>query len=186
MARPRSEAANAKILEAAVGLLFEVGLDGFTIDEVANRSGVAKTTIYRHFSSGNEVLVTALGSTIRPFPTPNTGTLKGDLLEFMAVVVPIFADAQLRPLMLGLLGAAATDAELNRIQKAMLTERMMPLRTIIDTAKTRGQLPESLVFEEAFDFIEGPLLAQWIQRPETLVDIDVERLVDRILAALTA
>ncbi len=186
MARPRSEEANAKILEAAVGLLFEKGLDGFTIDEVASRSGVAKTTIYRHFSSGNEVLVTALDSTIRPFPTPDTGTLRGDLLEFMEVVVPIFASAQLRPLMLGLVGAAATDTELFRIQTAMLTERTMPLRTIIDAAKARGQLPDSLVFEEAFDFIEGPLLAQWIQRPETLIDIDIERLVDRVLAALAA
>lgn len=186
MARPRSEEANAKILKAAVELLFEVGLDGFTVDEVAARSGVAKTTIYRHFSSGSDLLVTALDSTVRPFPTPDTGSLRDDLLEFMAMCVPVFANPQLRPLMLGIVAAAATDAELDRIQQALLTERKMPLRAIIDTAKERGQLSESLVFEDAFDFVEGPLLARWMQCPETLTDLDIGQLVDRIVAALSA
>lgn len=186
MARPRSEVANAKILETAVSLLFEAGLDGFTVDEVASRSGVAKTTIYRHFSSANELLMIALDSTVQPFPTANTGSLRSDLLEFHRAVVPVFASAELRPLMLGILGATSTDPELDKIHQAMISEREAPLRAIIEAAKSRGELPDALPFQEAFDFIEGPLLARWICEPTSIDTMDIERVVDRVIAALRA
>ena len=49
MARPRSEEARRKALEAATELIVERGVANLTMEEVANRSGVAKTTIYRHW-----------------------------------------------------------------------------------------------------------------------------------------
>jgi len=49
MARPRSEEARRKVLGAASDLMAARGVASLTIDEVAARSGVAKTTIYRHW-----------------------------------------------------------------------------------------------------------------------------------------
>ena len=51
----RSERARQAVLDATADLVAEVGVERTTIDEIANRSGVAKTTIYRHFAS-KEVL----------------------------------------------------------------------------------------------------------------------------------
>ena len=49
MARPRSEEARRKALAAATDLIVERGVANLSIEEVAARSGVAKTTIYRHW-----------------------------------------------------------------------------------------------------------------------------------------
>ena len=59
------------MLEHATALVLEVGVSGFTIDELAKRSKVAKTTIYRHFPSRTELLVAALDGQI---PAPDTPT----------------------------------------------------------------------------------------------------------------
>ena len=88
MARSLSEAARTKMLRAATDLVLDAGVDGFSVDEVARRSGVAKTTIYRHFPSAKELLVAALDRTMKAPPTPDTGSLREDLLEYLASVRP--------------------------------------------------------------------------------------------------
>ena len=88
MARSLSEAARAKMLGAAADLVLDAGVDGFSVDEVARRSGVAKTTIYRHFPSAKELLVAALDQFMTAPPTPDTGSLRTDLLEYLASVRP--------------------------------------------------------------------------------------------------
>ena len=49
MARPRSDEARRKVLDAARDLIVERGVANLRIEDVAARSGVAKTTIYRHW-----------------------------------------------------------------------------------------------------------------------------------------
>jgi AcrR family transcriptional regulator len=184
MTRPRSEAARVKVLDAAADIVLNVGVPGFTIDEVARRSGVAKTTIYRHFSSGNELLIAALDQTIAPFATPDTGSFRGDLVTFLRATMPIFSDPLVRSVMLDILAAAARDDELRHIHTAMVVERMTPMRTIFERAQKRGEVSKTLDFDIAFDFIEGPFIARWLMRPEMLKDIDIETAVDRVVACL--
>src|SRR5688500_192703 len=49
MGRPRSEEARQAALAATVDLVLAHGVEGVTFEDVAARSGVAKTTLYRHF-----------------------------------------------------------------------------------------------------------------------------------------
>ena len=51
MARPRSSVAHQAALDATVDVLLEAGAEGVTLEEVAARSGVARSTLYRHFGS---------------------------------------------------------------------------------------------------------------------------------------
>jgi AcrR family transcriptional regulator len=55
--RPRSEEAHRAILAAVIELLPEHGLGGLTIEAVAARAGVGKTTIYRHWDTKNDMVV---------------------------------------------------------------------------------------------------------------------------------
>ena len=64
---------------AALQLLSESGLGGVSIDEVSRRSGVAKTTIYRHWSSRTALLLDACSGMASPAEAPETGSLRGDL-----------------------------------------------------------------------------------------------------------
>ncbi len=166
-------------------LLLDSGLAAFTVDEIAARSGVAKSTIYRHFDSANELLIATLDQLVVPLPVPDTGCLRSDLLALATTAIPIFADPNLRRLLLGVITMAAGDPELDRIHRAMMHERKGPLRTVIEAARCRGELPSSLTFDVAFDFLEGPFTTRWLHDPDALAHIDIETTIDRTIAAMT-
>lgn len=162
------------------------GVPGFTIDEVARRSGVAKTTIYRHFPNRNELLIAALDGAIIIPATPDTGSLREDLLEFLASVLPIFADCAVRAVMFDIWSAATRDPELDRLQRSMMSGRAGPTQTIFDRGQARGEISPDLDYATAVEIIEGPFIVRSLARPEALYDIDLEPLVDRMLTLLKA
>ena len=69
----------AASLAAAYELLTEAGLSGVSFDEVSRRSGVAKTTLYRHWPSRSALLFDAVMQFAPRLQTPATGSLRGDL-----------------------------------------------------------------------------------------------------------
>jgi AcrR family transcriptional regulator len=83
MPRPLSTSARAKLLEAARELVAEGGPAAVTVDAVAKRSGVAKTTLYRHFENGHDLIITALRDLPASIETPDTGDLRDDLVELV-------------------------------------------------------------------------------------------------------
>src|SRR5258708_22762630 len=79
--RPRSQEADLAILTATVGLLAERGLAAMSIEEVAARAGVGKTTIYRRWPSKGLLALDAFVASFRAEqPQPATGTPRADLL----------------------------------------------------------------------------------------------------------
>ena len=184
MARPRSAEARRKMLTAATELALEVGVRSFTIDEVARRSGVAKTTIYRHFTNKNELLVQALDG-VTPVPKiPDTGSLRDDLTAFLHEVRPIFADHQLRALYFDIFAASHHDPELARLQASMMAGRSQALGTIIKRARTRGELDPSIDIHTAFEIVEGPFIVRSFSDPTRLEQVDIDLLVSRMLRVL--
>ena len=70
--RPRQPSTDHRIVNAALALLREGGPTAITIEGVAARSGVARTTIYRRYSNRDQLLAAAIDHIIeRPFPPPN-------------------------------------------------------------------------------------------------------------------
>src|SRR6266571_2418469 len=83
--RPRSEKSHKAILDAAAELLLARGLSAVSMDEVAERAGVSKATIYRWWSTKETVALDALyrdWDTSGPAPR-DTGSLRGDLLALI-------------------------------------------------------------------------------------------------------
>src|SRR5690349_702264 len=71
------------VLAATFQLLGEQGLGGVSVDEVSRRSGVAKTTIYRHWPSRSALLIEACSSLGTKPQAPDCGTLEGDLTAML-------------------------------------------------------------------------------------------------------
>lgn len=185
MPRPRSEEAKNKMLRATAELLYRDGIHAVTYDEVARKSGVAKTTIYRHFPSRNQLLVAAVdGSTATPL-IPDNGNLRADLVDFLHAILPIFQNDDLRAMSLELMAAAARDPELQGLHRANVRARIGPLSTIFNRAKDRGEIGAELDYVDAFDFMEGPLIVRSLLYPDKLDDLDIELTVDRILRVLS-
>ena len=186
MARPRSEEARRKALAAATDLIVERGVSQLTIEEVASRSGVAKTTIYRHWPSAETLLIDALACQVEQLPTPNTGTIRGDLRAMFELLIPTVDRTDKARLIFGLLYAAADDLELRRSLTDLMRERINPLRTIVELARARGELPASLDIDDAIDLIEGPFFYRYMFRGEEFDPDGFEILLEHVLRGLGA
>jgi AcrR family transcriptional regulator len=184
MARPRSEEARQSVLTSALEVIAEVGVGGFTIDAVAKHSGVAKTTIYRHWDSGNHLLLDAVDTAIEPFPTPNTGSLRSDLIELYGYFLPVMEDPRVFRMMLGMIARSAQDESFRALKAEFMQERHHPLKTIIQLAQSRGEINDDLDLDFALDIIEGPFASKRLMRGEHIAVDQLPKYVDAALYGL--
>jgi AcrR family transcriptional regulator len=143
--RPRSEEAHRAILAAVIELLPEHGLKGLTIEAVAARAGVGKTTIYRRWGTKNELILEAIEQLRPPGPPPDTGSLIGDLDALVAIQRVRLEASQLPRILPRVLGESLEDPGLH----AEIVERAVnPIREILAVvvrrAIDRGELREDL------------------------------------------
>ena len=140
--RPRSQEADRAILAAAVELLAERGLAAMSIEEVAARAGVGKTTIYRRWPSKGLLALDAFVNSFREEqPQPDTGTLRGDMLSALHAWVRAVTQTPMGPMLTGLIAEAQHDTELRGAWRDRVLE---PLRTqhriMLDRAIARGEI----------------------------------------------
>jgi AcrR family transcriptional regulator len=185
MARSLSEDAREKMLAAAVDVVLDVGVARFSVDEVARRSGVAKTTIYRHFPDPKVMLVAALDRAMPPPPIPDTGSLAGDLRDYLISVRPLFADPTLRTVFFEVFVAGWRDPELGALAASLLRGRTGPTRAIYEHANARSELAPDVDYPTLVEIVQGPFVMRALGRPDTMADPDVDALVDRMLLVLT-
>src|SRR6201987_4297343 len=77
---PRVLVSRERVVTPTLDLLTEAGLDELTIDDISRRSGVAKTTIYRHWPNRSALVIDACSRmTDGEQAPPDTGSLEGDV-----------------------------------------------------------------------------------------------------------
>ena len=77
---PRIERTRAVVLETAIQIVAERGFAGASIDSISQRSGVARSTIYRHWPSRMDLLLEAVGSAVGDIESLAVGDLRRDLV----------------------------------------------------------------------------------------------------------
>jgi len=176
--------ARAKAIEAATEVVLDLGIRGFTIDEVARRSGVAKTTIYRHFPDRNELMIRGIDATVVYPEAPDLGCLRDDLIEFLKRIQPNFANARANAANQELFAAMARDPELRKISTKVTDERTSPLVTLMKRWLERGEIRTYLTVLDMFDIVDGPFVVRALLGPHALVNVDYDALADRIMLQL--
>jgi AcrR family transcriptional regulator len=156
MARPRSEHAHRAAIDATLQVLLEAGVEGVTLEDVAARSGVAKSTLYRHFDSREGLIRRSLESCMVEIATPDTGSLASDL---RALMERFSAESQrtINDLLPLLIDAAGRDEEIDALVAAIVAERRRPLRTILQLAQLRGEIGADLDLDTAVAIVIGPI-----------------------------
>jgi len=155
--RPRSAEADRAILAATADLLAERGLAAMSIEEVAARAGVGKTTIYRRWPSKGLLALDAFVISFRAEqPLPDTGSLRGDLLSALHAWVRATTQTAMGPMLTGLIAEAQNDPELRGAWRDRVLE---PLRTqhriMLDRAISRGEIPASVDRDVVLDLFFG-------------------------------
>src|SRR5262249_5520961 len=155
--RPRSQEADRAILTAAADLLAERGLAAMSIEEVAARAGVGKTTIYRRWPSKGLLALDAFVTSFREEqPLPDTGTLRGDLLQALHTWVRAVTQTTMGPMLTGLIAEAQHDTEL---RGAWRDRGLEPLRQqhriMLDRAIARGEIAATVDRDVVLDLFFG-------------------------------
>jgi AcrR family transcriptional regulator len=183
--RPRDEAREQAILEAAVELLTEVGYDAMSIEAVALRARSSKATIYRRWPGKPELVADAMRRRTEPVleDLPDTGSLRGDLLMLAQRMFAGIEGAD-GGLMCGLAVAVRADAEFGRLLAAHTHEnKLRTVAVVIARAEARGEIPPGADPDLILQVAPGVALFHQMSG-ERLDAPFAEYLVDRILIPL--
>jgi AcrR family transcriptional regulator len=140
----RSERSKQAILDATRALLAEEGgVRSLTIEAVAARSGVAKTTIYRRWRDKWELaLDAAMIDTLSSFDEPvDVGDTREELITFVNSAVRTLGSKPYGPALQGLASEVATDPELARVYREYVVDpRRRQIKAVVERGIARGDL----------------------------------------------
>ena len=184
--RPRSPQAHRAILEATLSLLSEGGVDALTMEGIAARAGVAKSTVYRRWTSPEAVLAAAVESLVAEIRIPDTGSVRGDLLRLMRQAVSLWGGPTGR-MMPGLVAAMdAHPSVASAVREGFLAERRQALREVLERGVARGELRDDVDRELALDVLGGPLFYRLLVTGGPLDESLAAGTVDVMLRGLAA
>jgi AcrR family transcriptional regulator len=184
--RPRSEASHHAIIQATLELLIEVGYGALTMDAVRDRAGVGKATIYRRWSSKEELVRDTIVFLHEEFETPDTGSLRGDYAALAMAVRASASRAGAATLMPRLLGESVHDPELFAIFRAHLVEpRRAALRSVLERAVARGEIRAGIDPELMVDLFAGPAVYRLLITGGDMTQMfSVEEQIDVLMTGL--
>ncbi|HEV8173777.1 MAG TPA: TetR/AcrR family transcriptional regulator [Actinoplanes sp.] len=183
---PRVERSRQAILDATLQLLAPDGdVGSLTVEAVAARSGVAKTTIYRRWRDKWELALDAVMiDTLPQFDDPvDVGDTRKELLTFVNSVVKMLAATPYGPAMQGLVSQIATDPELARVYREQVVQpRLAQLAPVIKRGIARGDLRPDTDVRLVHELLVGPIFYRLLFSGAPLDRNLGPRLVDAILA----
>lgn len=157
--RPRSEKSHQAMLQATLELLAEDGFDGMSIDAIASRAKVGKTTIYRRYTNKEELVADALDLNQEEVIIPDTGTLWGDLEALIEDAAQITVNPLGRQIVAMIISHTSTNPQFAQIYwSKYLQPRREAFAVVIERAKARQEIRENLDPRLAFDSISGMML----------------------------
>jgi len=187
--RPRDARCTQKVLDAALELGTETGFSDLTMEGIAARAGVGKTTIYRRWSNIWAIVVDALlAEASHLAPVQHRPTARQSLSETMHLVAKIFRSKHGRTLR-ALIGRAQMDRGLRKeITEHWLHVRRQLSREIILQGIASGELRADLDPDIALDSLYGAmyyrLLLPYDGDDVKLPDAYVDALVDAVFCGL--
>jgi len=186
--RPRSANTDRVILVATAEVMAEKGINGLTIEEVAERAAVGKTTIYRPCPSrGRRALSAFLAEYGTQPDLPDTGTFAGDLRAALGVWVGAVSGTSAVAMLAGLIAEIQHD---QKLAAAWRDQVVAPLRAqysiMVDRGVTRGEIPPETDAGVVLDLLFGACYYRLLQRQRPLNDPFVNQIVDVVAAGVGA
>jgi len=167
-------------------LLSEAGLAGVTVDAVARRSGVAKTTIYRHWPSREALLLDACAQMGPHFDILDAGSFSKDLRALMQRVVEQLLSGPYAAILLSLMDAAERNPDLAALLTAAQAKLVEAIGTILTRARVRGEIRRLPEASDVAALIVGPLLYRRLFSHEPLSEGFFRLVVDNVVRAAGA
>lgn len=182
--RPRSVGVDEALLAATLELATEVGISRMSMDVLAQRAGVSKATIYRRWPSKEALVLDALQHAIKPFEQVDTGTLRSDLDLYLGELAERMTNGSASDILPHLIEVSVRDEVLRASLDDYVRMRRQPLRTIIERAMSRGELPADTDVDVLLDAIISPFIYRRLLSHDVMDDDFVRRLVALVLPGM--
>jgi AcrR family transcriptional regulator len=181
----RSARVRADVLRAVLDILLNNGVDNLSIAQVAQRAGVHESSIYRRWGSKASLLIDAVLSRLeRQIPKPETGNLRGDLLELFGKIADFLAS----PLGQALLRLSARHdlPEYEAARNLIWTERLSVGSAVLRQAEARGELRHGIDHRIALEALVGLLTHRIIMTREPVDGTVVDKVVELLLIGIAS
>lgn len=186
MARTPSPAARAKLLDAAATILVTDGVSAITAEEVARRSGVAKTTLYRHFGTTDALVFAVVQANVAATEISDTGTLRGDLELIHRAYLEVAAAAQSRELFVWMVARSIEDPANRELFRQARVQPRGPTVLALQRAIARGEIDPDTDIDMAMHIIQGPLISMRIVDNSEVSEHELAQMLDLTVRALGA
>ena len=184
--RPPSLLAEAKILAATREILAEGGVRSLTMEGVAARAGVAKTTVYRRHRSRDELAMAVLIDMVRSVSAvPDVGDVRAELVGILRATLDVLRTTLMGRVMQGLVPELAVDRPLSEaFREQVVALRIAEVGHVLARGAERGQLRPDLDVGLVHELLFGPIYYRLFLSGEPLEPSFADRIVDAVLPAL--
>lgn len=161
----RVRRSRAAVLAATAELLFERGFAGASVDEICRRSGVAKTTIYRHWPTRTDLLREACSQIGTPQVTPDRGSLRADVAALMAELAAALTTERWTSVLPSIIDAGERDPDMAEMYRRLQQGYSAPFEEVIRRGVARRELPDETDVAALVAALIGPLFfRRWFAR----------------------
>lgn len=182
--RPRRTGVEQAVLEATLRLLATRDYGEISIETLAERAGVSRTTIYRRWPSKAAVVVAAVSSLyLDRVEVPDTGSLSQDLVTLLTETYRVLGDGDGRVLE-KLVRQVGQNPELTELVRSILYARRRMYATILNRAIARGEMPPEADTELLLDLLLGPLWYRLMVSGAPITPGDARSVVELVLTGV--
>jgi AcrR family transcriptional regulator len=181
----RGAATEQAILQATRELLAEGGVQHLTIEGVAARSGVAKTTIYRRYRDKDDLALSVVLDMVEQVMLPQLGDTRAELVQFVSAAVHQLGSTLMGRVMQGLVSDLAVDPELAAaFQERVVSVRDAEVARLVARGIERGDIAADVDEQLAHELLIAPVYYRLLLSGHPLDHAFAERIVDAALRAL--
>jgi AcrR family transcriptional regulator len=159
VARTPSAAAHEKVIEAAIQLIGERGIEGTSMDAIAQVSGVSKATVYKHWKDKETLCIDVIGSLRELPPEFRSGDTRRDLVDLLTHLSKVDKPDKLMKIWPRIIGYAVNNPKFAAaLQEHSFAPRRTQIARILKEAADRGDLPAGIDANFAMDLLVGPIM----------------------------
>ncbi|MBB5939791.1 TetR/AcrR family transcriptional regulator [Streptomyces zagrosensis] len=183
----RGKKMRTAVLEATIAELTETGYAALTVDGVAKRAAVHKTTIYRNWKDSTNLVADALASHFaQDIPIPDTGAVDSDLRELARTLISTMTTRAGQALLVTVLSDAVRIPQLAEVKSALFGDRFRRAAIVVTRAIERGELPADTDPTELLKTLAAPLYFRLVFTGEPVDESTADHAVRVALAAARA
>ncbi len=183
--RPRDPEADRAILRATIELLGEEGYEGLSIEGVAARAGVGKTTVYRRWPSKEPLVVDAIKhykSPVDPAPPRDEESTRDALVRVLSHFIRAMGPSESGRMMAGLVAEMSHNPELAHTVRAGIVEhRRSFVFAILERGIELGEIRRDVDVEVVADMLAGPIVMRVLLTGGAVTPRLVLKVVDTML-----